>query len=242
MAKTINTPTGWGNKLNSIMEQRYELSGKERDKLLKMFQQDKETRYNNSIPSKLPQDKIEKLKGKKKLILEDLKKNYVKIEENVGIYWYGWKKVHIELPAVWNFKWFKFWYFISDFREEGANILVFNDEIKNKLFSSKEIWKLLQAMNCYMAELWVRTDWNMDYENDLRLFRTHSNLYEEKKCKVWDCLKEITWLDWMYTLLPDRVDDWAGASRTVRDCRKDRCWFESRRWGRSPSTQILMKL
>lgn len=50
----INTPTGWDDKLNSIMEEWKTLSDKEKEDLLKMFQEDKmEGEKNSEIPQEL---------------------------------------------------------------------------------------------------------------------------------------------------------------------------------------------
>ena len=100
-------------------------------------------------------------------ILNDLRENHVKIEKNAEVEWYKWKKVHIDLPAVWNFEWFKFDYFVSndfvykkDFEAKS--------ELKKKSYSMNDVSKLLQAMNEYMTELWGKNDGNIDYETELK--------------------------------------------------------------------------
>lgn len=126
-------------------------------------------------------------------ILDDLKKNHVKVEKNVEMMWYEWKKIHINLPAVWNFKWFKFDCFVSnlpitrkDFEE--------NPEFEKKSYSMDDISKLLYAMNEYMIELQGENDWDMKYEDKLKYWET---IYREEiyGCKVWDFLKDIVWLN-----------------------------------------------
>lgn len=144
-------------------------------------------------------------------ILNDLRENHVKIEKNAEVEWYKWKKVHIDLPAVWNFEWFKFDYFVSndfvykkDFEAKS--------ELKKKSYSMNDVSKLLQAMNEYMTELWGKNDGNIDYETELKYWE-----FEKYRCTAWDCLKAITWLKYWYWL-SDKDVAWIMDSRAVWDC------------------------
>ena len=107
--------------------------------------------------------------------------------------WYKWKKVHINLPAVWKFKWFKFDYFVSDYKVWRND---FKPGLWKKLYTINDVSKLLEAMNKYMQAMGVETDWSMDYEERLKSWQR----YSESKCKAWDCLKAITWLNDCYRL------------------------------------------
>lgn len=138
----------------------------------------------------------------KDAILNALKWNekYVRTEYDVEMMWYEWKKVHIVLPAVWNFKGYEFDYFVSeDFvaQKDFEN----NPELGKKSYSMNDISKLLEAVNKFMAELGCETDWDgYKYENELKLWETGTD-----RCKVWNCLKFITWLESLYWLKDNAV-------------------------------------
>ena len=151
-------------------------------------------------------------------ILRDLKENHVKIEENAKMMWYKWRKVHIELPAVWNFEWFKFNYFVSNDYVTKWNFEK-KSELEEKSYSMSDVSKLLQAMNKYMIELGGKNDGDMDYENKLKFWET-----ETYRCEAWDCLKAITWLDVWYWM---KDKDVAGRqnSRANWGCRDYDCGF-----------------
>ena len=165
----------------------------------------------------LSQEKKEKLYRNREAIIKDLKENYLK-EKYTEMMWYKWKEVHFSLPAVWNFEWFKLDYFVS-------NDIVYkidfesNPELEKKSKSMKDIWEILKAVNRYMAELWVETDWNMDYENDLQYWKT-----KKCRCKAWDCLKDVPGLDkWYWT--SDKDVDGRKDSRVFWTCSDDYCNF-----------------
>lgn len=161
-------------------------------------------------------DKKEELYWDKEKILESLKQK-VEVEENVEYMWYKWKKVHITLPREWEFEWFKFEYFVSD---ESVHKKDFesNVELEKKSYSMKEVWNLLKAMNRYMKAMGVETDWNMDYENDLK-YRTYNY-----GCAAWDCLKQIAWLNSLYWL-KDKNVDWTKNLRGSWSCYNFNCDF-----------------
>ena len=194
MVKDINAPTGWSdNGINKPVDDNQEL--------LATLQQDKEedTNWGTAI-----QEDVKDYNGKEKLIwntdaiLEDLRKNHVIIEEDVLMMWYRWKKVHIDLPAVWSFEWYKFDCFVS-YGYEKIEMQYFNREydLKHKSFSMKEISELLQAINKYMAELQGEHDEYMDYEN-INVVKFWNDESRKLNCKAWDCLRAITWLNWYY--------------------------------------------
>jgi hypothetical protein len=142
----------------------------------------------------IKKQKLEELFWNKDAILDDLIQNHVKIEENYEyLSWYEWKKISIKLPAVWNFEWFEFNCFAWDEslrRNEFEHFFY-----KDKSYSMHEICELLRAINRYMKELWVETDWDMNYFNDLkhmwwwRIERGWNN------CIAWKYLREITGLN-----------------------------------------------
>lgn len=160
-----------------------------------------------------------KLYWNKEKILENLKEKCVKVEENVEYMWYNWKKVHIDLPEIeWKFGWFKFEYFVSN---ESVLKRDFerNAELEKKSNSMKDVWGLLWAMNKYMQAMGVETDWDMDYKYDLKYWKTNNY-----RCDAWDCLKQITWLDYRYWLMDKNVDSKKN-SRAAWYCNDGNCSF-----------------
>lgn len=206
MSKKINTPTVWGEGFKSFVEW---LSDEKRKELLGMLKQ-KKTEEEEVVLKSLYRDSI----------IKDLKENHVKIEENVEMMWYKWKEVHIDLPAVWNFKWFKFDYFIADDLVKKVNMDK-NTELQKKLYSMKDVSKLLQAMNEYMEELQLENDEDINYEVDLR--RREGDCL--KKNRAWDCLKAITWLNVWYWL--KNKEYWHDDSRVTWVCYGNDCYFGS---------------
>ena len=198
-----NSSMCWNDKFNSIIKEWSKLSGEEQSELLALFKKNKK-----EIKLK------EKLKWDTDAILDDLRKNYVKIEENVRMLWYEWKKVHINLPAVWNFEWFKFEYFVS-YDEVEKYDFESKPQLEKKSYSMNDVSKLLQAMNKYMDVYGIKTDWNMDYENELKCWET-----DRWRCKAWSCLKAITWLDYM-CWLKDKDTGRRDRLRALWLCSKD---------------------
>lgn len=126
-------------------------------------------------------------------IIDNLKNNYVKTQENVEMMWYKWKTLLIELPAKWKFKWFKFDCFITNDKFKYKDV---KESTKQDLYSKKEISTLFSAIREYMEEYNIWCDWDdYDYENQLDLFEK-----DEEYCFAWDFLKKITWLNDSYLL------------------------------------------
>lgn len=150
---TINTPNGWNDDLKSIMEW---LSDEKRDELLEMLKQDKKER---GVAMR------ESLHWDKEAILKDLKENHVKIEEDAEspfncFLGRKWRIFHIDLPAVWNFKWFKFDFYVSDWYVKKEDFDQYFEKT-SLLYSYWEMWEhngLLRAIAEYMKESWVKLD------------------------------------------------------------------------------------
>ena len=161
---------------------------------------------------------LESLRWKKDEILNALRTNekYVK-KERAEVMWHEWEKVHINLPEVWKFKWFKFEYFVSD-GEVTRKDFEANPELRKRSYSMKDVWELLKAMNEFMAALGCETDWDMNYENELKYWETVTY-----GCYAWDCLKDITWLNSLYWL-SDKNVAWRTGSRARWSCIAD-CTF-----------------
>ena len=192
----IDILKNWNNNLNAIMEEWKQLSDREKDELLEM----------------LKQEKAERVKRIKEVVLKDLK-NHVKIKENEEMMWYKWKIVTLSLPAVWDFWWYEFSYFVSDEKVRRDDFEK-NPELENKSYSMREIWKMLQAFKEYMKECGVEIDWDVDYEKDLKCWQSDIDRFE-----VIDCLKSIGWLDDWWCWLKDKNVCWAMGSRVEWDVR-----------------------
>lgn len=155
-------------------------------------------------------------------ILRDLKENCVKVEENVEMMWYKWKKVKINLPKIkWKFEWKVFEYFVSEERMRSKS-LENNSELRSKSYSMKEVWELLRAINRYMKVYGVKTDRRKKYEDFLIPWVFNRSLRSE----AWECLKYITNLDSCYWL-----QDKSGKSVVKRNiywfCVDDYCYFNA---------------
>ena len=157
-------------------------------------------------------------------VIKDLKEHHVKIEEDVEMMWYEWKKVYINLPAVWEFKWFKFEYFVSydcvfkgDFESDP--------ELEKKSYSMKEVSNLLKAMNGYMQAMGVET-YDFESEEYLETYRPDATYF----------LTKIAWFDGMYWLKDKKVD-WRKKLRT-----RLRCWFDGWSYPRIRYDDYVAKL
>ena len=185
------------------------------EKIKKVVEEEKEEEERKT---KEREEKKLELMWNTNAILDDLKENHVKIEKNKKIMWYKWKIVHIDLPAIWNFNWFKFNYFVSYERvveDEFERNFLFGDQ----LYSMKDVSELLQAMNEYMKELQGKNDWDMDYEDKLK-YRTTNTC----RCNIWDYLKYITWLDSIYWL-KYKIISWMESWCIRWHCDYDHCFF-----------------
>ena len=129
-----------------------EINAKAKKEKLKQSRKD-------SLKDEKRKDVFEKIYGDKEAVIKDLKENFVNFEENAEMFGQKWKKVMFELPAVWDFKWFKSESFISD-DTMNAKDLRKNPEVEKQLYSMKEIWKLLTALRSYMKECDVLLDWH----------------------------------------------------------------------------------
>lgn len=109
-------------------------------------------------------NKTEVLKERiKNVVLEDLKKNCIKVEDCVW-YKYKWKKISIELPQIWDdFKWFKCEYFFSEdpisydrlsYMYENGNSGTYS-EMYDLMCTSKDLRKLTEGLYKYLYLNWV---------------------------------------------------------------------------------------
>ena len=143
---------------------------------------------------------VKRISEKAITILKGLKEKHVKTYENEEVMGFKWKKVHIELPAVWEFKWYNFDYFVS-YNNVRERDLDSNPELRKKSFSMEKICEILKNINNYMKAMGVKTDWDMNYKYELD--RASRQYFGASRCKAWDCLKFITWLNKTYYLSDD---------------------------------------
>jgi len=162
---------------------------------------------------------VEFLYWNKDAILDELKEKYVDIENDVEMVWYKWKIVHINLPVVWNFKWFKFDYFVSE-SSVRKNEFESNPELEEKSYCMDDIWRLLCAVDEYMKELGVKIGEVKKQEGYIRYWIEGVFNFD-----AWDCLKKIAWLDKEYRL-SDKNIAWYG-SRITWNCSNEDCSFDS---------------
>lgn len=182
-------------------------------------------------------DTKEKLYWNKDAILKDLTENHIEVKEDVEYMWYKWKIIRITLPGVWK-EYEPFEYFVSD-ESVCKDTFESNPELEEKSYSMKDVWGLLWAMNRYMQSMWVETDWDMDYENDLKYWKI-----DNYWCEAWDCLKEClknkAKLDRWYWL-KDKNVDWRTNSRALWGCNFDYCVF-SRSDGGYDDANLFLRL
>ncbi len=176
------------------------LSTEQKDEMFELLQQDKKKREMVEREKSIIEKR--KLNKAKASILKDLKENHVKVEEDVRYMWRLWKKIHIDLPKIGEFKWFNFDFFVT---KEKLPVLYDREhwkrrdkeaEQKNKqLCSEDDIRDLVKALNSYMHECWVDIDKGINLEMLERPER-----WEWSWCETWNCIKELVWLDGWYHL------------------------------------------
>ena len=155
-----------------------QLSDKEKGVLLWMLTQEKMDR--------------ERTISKEESIIRDLKEKYVRVEDEAEMMWYRWKKVHIELPAIWDFEWFKFSYFIPKGSVKISDLWQ-HRELADKSYSVKDVYELLHAITRYMRASWISIDDSVDYDG----YSTYRDVF---RFESWNILKSITGFSELYWL------------------------------------------
>ena len=128
-------------------------------------------------------------------ILNNLKRNHVRCEENIELYGKKWKIIHLELPSVWKFEWYKFNCFVTK-DSVDLNSIKSSSKIKNKMYTIDEIWEFMTKFNQYLNECWIYTDGDIDY-TDIFSFSCG------KKSKVWKYIERISWISDRYLFRND---------------------------------------
>ena len=161
-------------KLQSILEW---LSDSQKDEMFKLLVKDKEKRWELK----------EELVWFEEGVLNDLKKNHIKIEENAEMMWYKWRKIHIDLPAAWDFKWFKFDCFVSD-NDIYNETFEEDPKLIDRSYTTEDISDLVKAFNRYMHAYWL--DMRGKYADDFKKTFWYTGC----------CLKELAWFHEWYHL------------------------------------------
>lgn len=136
----------------------------------------------------------------REMVVEELKK-LVTTQESQVMLWSEWKIVHIDLPAVGDFKWFQFNYFCSKYAY-SLDTFNTNDEYIDNSFTIHGIVEFFTALNDYLRNMWV--------EMDEKIFA------DENESKIHPKLEEfqkiITW--WLYnSWLKDTMWTWTSMKR-----------------------------
>lgn len=139
---------------------------------------------------------FEELKWNPDKVIADLEENHMKVDdENVEMYWYKGKIVHVELPSVWWFKWDKFDYFISD---EVINI----DDYKKikwtiNYHTERSFWKFLNNLNKYMQQFWIELDtqkvyvwWWQEVREDY-VYGIDYRYSHKNWCEIWRYVEKL---------------------------------------------------
>lgn len=153
------------------------------------------------------------VKEREKYIRSKPIENWVEVEKGFMM-WYHWNVVHIDLPAIWKFEWFKFSCF---YPYPGTDLLALRNmpQANDNSYSIKELADLLKAINAFMAELHLENDKKVDYEK------------MNQSSKALECLIDIAQLEdcghWYW--LKDEIRDskYDAGSRAVLRCDHAKC-------------------
>jgi len=156
----------------------------------------------------------ESIKWNRELVLEHLKKECTK-KVSSEINHNEWTIVKLsfgkQVPTD---------FFVSDNSNINEILLSLYKKI---MYSTKEIWSLLEAIKKYMKVFWVDIDLNInDYENVLK---SRDKGKEGIKCEAWRILKDIAGLNKIYVLSNTDED----GNEIVFDCSNDNCCFRRQR-------------
>jgi hypothetical protein len=120
-----------------------------------------------------------------KEILDNLKINSIKTPCNV--LWIEWESRTIILPKTENTEEFSFTLRKSN-DVVNRQYLEDHPEFKKEGCDDEYICKILQAINKYLKELWIETDWDVDYLRWMNAYGSHKRKWGNE---AWDCLKYL---------------------------------------------------
>jgi hypothetical protein len=145
-------------------------------------------------------------------VVRDIEINYIhwsKDEEE--LFWLRWWRKSLELPAVWNFEWFKMETF------HAWRTYLWNDsDYDSMLYSMDDIWYILQKINEYLNEYWVWDDVvsATKYSDMLKSWK-NKNWRDYVRCSPARILTKVLYCPtWLKDTLPNNrriyLGSWAG--------------------------------
>jgi len=171
---------------------------------------------SNFIKETEENSEVTRLIWNEEAVIEDLRNNHVRIEKKKEIFGKKWTIIHIELPAIWDFKWYKFDWFISKEKVKTSSVKA-DSEIEEASYSAKEIDGLLHAIFEYKRQ------YNANKHDNGR-----SSRFELEKI-IWiklptpiilsDNVDEAEW-QWIYI-------HWNNKSKSKRLTREAWLWFRN---------------
>ena len=208
------------------------LSEEQKWELLRLLIEDKKKNKRKKTPN------VEKLKWDPEKVIADLKENHIKVDENVEMYWFKWKIVHVELPPIWWFKWFNFDYFVSDEVIDLENY----EKMKHNInyHTKRSIWELLNNLSKYMQEFWIdlkdeTIDFRFDdYFKNFKKDEIYQYLADYRYtgteiCLIWAYARKLLGLRRVYFLWSDKLCATAGDNTGTDFCFDD-VRFGKRKW------------
>jgi hypothetical protein len=89
------------------------------------------------------------------------------------------------LPKINDFECFKFTLCVSNEKVGRDYINQHSAEFKKEVYTFEDISKILQALNKYLKNCWIETDWDINYLHELLD-------HWISKTKAWECLNYLT--------------------------------------------------
>ena len=138
--------------------------------------------YKNTVEK--VKEKYEK-ENRKKEILDKLKASCIR--EPCDVLWLKWESITITLPEIWDFKWFSFTLRKSDEIVENKYLEKY-PEFEKEGCDEEYIWEILQAINKYLRECWIETDWDVDYLNRMKAYDYPRRMWSSA---AWECINYL---------------------------------------------------
>ena len=150
------------------------------------------------------------LNGDKAEVLYEIEdKGYIK-SENAEYFGYKGKCVTINLPAIGNFQWFKYKYFVSDDWVDSEEFELKHPEYIDKSNSLDDMVNILTAIRRYLSARWVYIDKNMEYERKFSSYTEAWTILKNVKASClgnWNTEENRFWLkDKEYNSRRDRTE------------------------------------
>ena len=189
--------------LKNISNKDIKIIGKESEKSIKMknkaqkIKEKEDRKREERLRKELQQKKVE-LWWFEQWIIDYTKEHFVKTESDAEYIDEKWELIHLELPAVWSFKWYKKDFFIS-FR--GFNWDRYDNTPKfiNNSFSKEKMDEILLVLADYLREFWITFNYDVTHQ---------SVIWHEPLIMLWKILGISQW----YRLKDSTVREHSGKS------------------------------